>query len=281
MILHKILTKLCCHDPNHPDGYGLTLLHTHQTNTIQSVFSRGLGFTLIELSVVLVIIGLIIGGVLMGRDLIDDAKMKSIMKGYDEVNIGITTFKVKYNALPGDMATATGIWGDSASGGETANGDGNGRFDFGCHAEERRVFEHLSLAMLYPGNYDADASVNPNAATIGPGNVFPISRFSSTLGITVGTPTYFNPADIWGKLNYKNLIYTLGAAGNCLDDGYKFTGRQSWEYDIKFDDGLPTTGKLVAFGGFLSCGDWASDPPVYASAETTLDCDLMYVMQGF
>ena len=68
---------------------------------------RTLAFTLVELSIVLVIIGLIIGGVMVGQDLINAAKIRQQITQLEQIETQINTFKVKYNCLPGDCANAT------------------------------------------------------------------------------------------------------------------------------------------------------------------------------
>ena len=64
------------------------------------------GFTLIELSIVLVIIGLIAGGVLIGRDLINAAAIRAQISQIEKIQTAVNTFRGKFNALPGDMGTA-------------------------------------------------------------------------------------------------------------------------------------------------------------------------------
>lgn len=77
------------------------------------------GFTLIELSIVLVIIGLVIGGVLVGKDLINSSGNRAFVSQLETYNAVVNTFKNKYNCLPGDCASATAY-------GFANNGNGNG-----------------------------------------------------------------------------------------------------------------------------------------------------------
>src|ERR1700722_15466804 len=65
------------------------------------------GFTLIELSIVLVIIGLIVGGVLVGQDLIKAAEVRAQISQIEKYNTAVNTFYGKYQAIPGDMNIAT------------------------------------------------------------------------------------------------------------------------------------------------------------------------------
>ena len=79
------------------------------------------GFTLVEISIVLVIIGLIVGGILVGRDLIHAAVIRADITAVQKMDTAVLTFKLKYNALPGDTQEATTFLGSAAY-----NGDGNG-----------------------------------------------------------------------------------------------------------------------------------------------------------
>lgn len=76
-------------------------------------------FTLIELSMVLVIIGLLIGGILVGKDLIKSSENRAYVSQLVKYTAAVNTFKTKYNCLPGDCANITDY-------GFTNNGDGNG-----------------------------------------------------------------------------------------------------------------------------------------------------------
>src|SRR5580658_7858400 len=85
------------------------------------------GFTLIELSIVLVIIGLIVGGVLAGQDLIRAAAARAQITQIEKYNTAVNTFRGKYNALPGDMnAEAASQLGFPSRPGTYGEGDGNG-----------------------------------------------------------------------------------------------------------------------------------------------------------
>src|SRR4051812_26321723 len=84
------------------------------------------GFTLIELSIVLVIIGLITGGILVGKDLIQAAQIRATSSQVTKYSAAVNTFRIKYNALTGDIAepNATGF-GFVARGPLEGQGDGN------------------------------------------------------------------------------------------------------------------------------------------------------------
>ncbi len=85
------------------------------------------GFTLIELSIVLVIIGLIVGGILVGQDLIRAAYIRAQITQIEKFNTAKNTFYGKYQALPGDLNQSTAqSYGFAARGANPGQGDGNG-----------------------------------------------------------------------------------------------------------------------------------------------------------
>lgn len=108
------------------------------------------GFTLVEIAIVLVIIGLLIGGVLKGQAMIQNAKVKKVVKTADELRAGVMTFYDKFGMYPGDENQTTPT-------GDSFNGNGNGRID---NAERFEVFRDLSLAGLISGSYTGTQAPN-------------------------------------------------------------------------------------------------------------------------
>jgi len=86
---------------------------------IKQKFRKRNGFTLVEISIVLVIIGFIAGGILVGRTMIETAESRSVMSQMEKVQTAVTTFKIKYNCIPGDCSSASAL-----SLGTSGNGDG-------------------------------------------------------------------------------------------------------------------------------------------------------------
>lgn len=117
------------------------------------------GFSLVELSIVLVILGLLTGGILTGQSLIRASELRSITTEYNRYIAAAQTFRDKYFALPGDMANATAFWGaahatpatcktTASSSALTCNGNADG-FIQGVVAtsnESFRFWQHLANA---------------------------------------------------------------------------------------------------------------------------------------
>ncbi len=87
------------------------------------------GFTLVEIAIVLVIIGLLLGGILKGQEMITQAKIKNIINDFNGITAAMNSYQDRYRALPGDEQNAATVarWGAAAFG-----GDGNGVFCTGA-----------------------------------------------------------------------------------------------------------------------------------------------------
>jgi len=105
------------------------------------------GFTLIEISIVLVIISLLLGGVLKGQELIQNTKLKSVVTDSKGLAAAIYTYQDRYKAYPGDdPACAAHL----PIGAVCTNGNGNGAVT--TAGEKKQLFNHLRLAGLLTGN---------------------------------------------------------------------------------------------------------------------------------
>src|SRR5215216_5548834 len=106
------------------------------------------GFTLIEIAIVLVIIGLLLGGVLKGQELITGARVRNLIQQQDGVKAAYFGFLDRFRALPGDYANATtNITNVSTAACNSGNGNGNGQIETTAN-ENTLVWEHLSKAGL-------------------------------------------------------------------------------------------------------------------------------------
>lgn len=208
------------------------------------------GFTLIELSIVLVIIGLLVGGVLVGRDLIRAAEIRSTIGDLEKLKTAINTFRVKYNCLPGDCPNATSFFGVDSNGctGQsnfitdtgTCNGNGDEIYLPSTNAEWVLATQHLELAGFWP--LDATAAIQ--------GRQFKIRGVSdATIGY-IFTNDLWDPNDGQTPVNgrFGNTITLAAASGSCLS-GTPFSVLDAQNMDAKLDDGHASSGKLFGMNG--------------------------------
>src|SRR4030088_3250787 len=87
-------------------------------------------FTLVEIAIVLVIIGLLLGGILKGQEMITQAKIKNIVNDFNGITAAINSYQDRYKALPGDDLGAQARW-TSIVGTDSTIGNGNGDGQFG------------------------------------------------------------------------------------------------------------------------------------------------------
>lgn len=208
------------------------------------------GFTLIELSVVLIVISLVIGGVLVGQDLIKTAQLNSLIKDIQKFDAAVKSFQAQYNQLPGDMDTAYNYWGtDCADSSERCNGDGNTNID---PHEIAKGWKHLDLAKYINGGLDLiDADGGTMKCTIG--SRVPKTQmdkvsaaFASDGGGTSNALTLSvqNPSNV---LVLKKMTSASYEDENCGDDSLHgfATSEQLYQIDSKVDDGLAYSGKVL------------------------------------
>jgi prepilin-type N-terminal cleavage/methylation domain-containing protein len=113
------------------------------------------GFTLVEVAIVMVIIGLLIGGILKGQEMIQNARTRRVLKQVDELRAAVTSYQERFQFLPGDDLLAN----TRPNGAGLTNGDGDGQIDAGV--EEPDMFMHLERQGLISGTYDTTAATYP------------------------------------------------------------------------------------------------------------------------
>lgn len=191
---------------------------------------RQAGFSLIELSVVLIIMGLLIGGILKGRDLIESARLKRVMAQLNELRMATSTFLDKYEAFPGDFNKASTQINPSLP-----NGTGNGRIEgagLAPGSEALAFWSHLVGSGLI-GSPGLENELNRGE--------FGKGAPESTLG--GGFTVEENPQGL------KGLWFILGQKHGDHGTGGLLTPIQALSLDKKMDNGHPTAGKVRAMDG--------------------------------
>ncbi|MFT5393408.1 MAG: prepilin-type N-terminal cleavage/methylation domain-containing protein [Gammaproteobacteria bacterium] len=187
--------------------------------------TRNLGFSLVEIAVVLVIIGLLLGGILKGQEMVNSARVRNMADMRAGISAAYFGFLDRFRRIPGDWGAleATAALGVTVNGG----GDDNGRIDNPSSApfvEPNAVWEQLSKAGFLEGAYDG-APGEPTTNN----NRTPLNAFNHNV-VLGRTPDYVSKAGSPVRLT---LVMGRGIPVNLLR-----------ELDVKIDDGVPDTGGL-------------------------------------
>ena len=117
--------------------------------------ARQKGFTLVEIAIVLVIIGLLLGGILKGQEMITQAKIKNVIADFSGISAAYHGYQDRYRAIPGDDPNAATRWAGasiSATAGEPGNGVVQGKYNSGTATDESRLWwDHLRRAGFVAG----------------------------------------------------------------------------------------------------------------------------------
>lgn len=219
--------------------------------TLTNIRKKEEGFTLVELAIVLIIIGLLITGILKGQEMIANAQVQSTISGMKGIDAAANTFRETYNAYPGDMSNATTRLTNCAA--PCNNGDGNGRLSVnvgaapaagaGAGGEGVNFFTQMSAADLISG-LTADGS---GGTVVNFGDELPTSPAgggfmagNSQQGVTGFTAAEFRPG------NYLVLNGTAAAVGNATGG---LSATQAARIDRKLDDGVPDSGSVLSNSG--------------------------------
>jgi prepilin-type N-terminal cleavage/methylation domain-containing protein len=209
------------------------------------------GFTLIEIAIVLVIIGLLLGGVLKGQELITGARVRNLISQQDGIKAAFFGFQDRYRALPGDYSAA----GPNINCGSTpcAGGNGNGRIEPGTGGalhEEILAWHHLTAAGFLNGSYtytsgtaDPDASNTPT----NPYSVYIQLVYDATYGDPGGTaPPQKHNLKTGGQVP----VEIIAEVDRKIDDGKPITGA------FQFSEYFPTGGSQPSYATCATGGVW-------------------------
>lgn len=263
--------------------------HFHHPSRLTHQYRRSsAGFTLVELAIVIVIIGLIVGGVLAGFDLLRGQSVRNVLADARTYAIARQQFQDKYAALPGDMADATRVWGNAEGGAATANcatpatsastgqatcsGNGDGLIGTaGAEYESLRFWQHLWAAGLIKGRYCGISTATTACTASGTTGTLPNVNAPKS---AFGNGTFF--ADSAGTISsgidatlfdgdYDNRLGFGGVVVGAAPTAAVLSPDEAQIIDTKGDDGLPGLGNIRATKTVCVT---STDPQVAAYAVT-------------
>ncbi len=196
-------------------------------------------FTLIELSIVLVIISLIVGGVIGGKSLIYSARLNSVVSDVNGIKTSFLNFQLQYDAIPGDMIDGNSYWSSYG------NGNGNNLIDLYVNsgAETARAWAHMSAAGIYPGTF---SGTNGNGPTIG------VDAPAAAIEPALYQIFYNTEA---GNYDVNQHVVRIGSTDTAFFNrpqaGF-LTGANAKALDRKMDDGSASKGIMRTSQGIIN-----------------------------
>ena len=192
---------------------------------MKSIKRQQSGFTLVEIAIVLVIIGLLLGGILKGQELINSAKVKSFAQDYRTIQTALYGYQDRFKALPGDhAAVATALPGPPAAtpastpAGVQGNGQINGAWDSSTDTDEScLVWQHLRMAGFLAG--------------------------PTTVSCAAGSDYLQKNAD-GGRIGISSTTQITGMTGSFFICSSGILGKFARPLDTQLDDGNPLTGAV-------------------------------------
>lgn len=191
----------------------------------QAMFGRQSGFTLVEIAIVLVIVGLLIGGVLKGQELINQAKIRNLVNDVNGVAAAVHGYQDRYRKLPGDDDQAQSRWAADTN---ILSGNGNGVVE-GC----------------YNASATCTAGVTTGGVTTESASFWNHLRAAGFIGGQTGSGTQALPQNAVGGY----LGVQTGAAmgmGTLVICSANIPGKLASALDVQMDDGNPDTGRVRA-----------------------------------
>lgn len=246
------------------------------------------GFTLIELAIVVVVLGILVTGIIGGQSLIESSKRQKIYSEFSQYRNAISAYRLEYDAMPGDHDEATDYFTTyhvthNPTG--VLNGDGDGKtccwrtYYGGRGWESYKAWRHLWAAELVGKEYRGAYVFNNAYADLD----VPESSYQKGMGWVFQYAPH-RDHDIWTDSNesiYGNRGHYLGLGvdqfhsdgcnhGNSLVCG-AFAGQTAYSIDKKFDDGSPRSGQinaLVDSGGSNSCLQGSGTNLIYNKSQS-------------
>lgn len=240
------------------------------------------GFSLVELSVVLIILALLAGGVTAGQKLVKASKLKAVITESQSFRTAVQSFKNQYNDLPGDFDNAHAFWDDGANGvcGTAAqcNGDDDGRIEWSATASEReslRSWQHLSLSGFIEGKF---VGVGASGMGCNEADVRPFSKLKGSVWHLEERNSFF------AKNGNALALFSNATSGSCW--AASISPKDAYSIDKKIDDGVAFTGEVMTADATnatqYTCSDkgWSSGAD-YVRSEKDPKCYMVFWIDFF
>ena len=177
------------------------------------------GFTLVEIAIVLVIIGLLLGGILKGQEMITQAKIKNVVADFSGISAAYYGYQDRYRAIPGDDPNADTRWSGAtvSTGAEKGNGRISGKYNSSTDTDESRMWwDHLRRAGFVAGS----------------GYTQPFNAVTGQIGVQTGNANSTTPGTV------------LGGFGGLIVCSAGLPDKIAIAVDTQMDDGVIGTGTV-------------------------------------
>lgn len=241
-------------------------------------------FTLIEISIVLVIVGLLAGVILLSAEMIRAAEIRAEINRLTSYRVALRSFELKYEGLPGDF-DLPGVIADVP---DAHLGNGNGYLEnLALGVEWITAWEHLSKAGLISGYFDGQFVIDGPRGQCKPDRSCPTTAFNRTTvymlanvdfnGALYGSPYSTDPEAI--------AVITWNGYDTTSETGYLRVA-ETFALDSKLDDGQPDTGLVLTINSSRAADGCVDGTPVvtdgtvrYRVESTAEECQLIYVVR--
>jgi len=249
------------------------MLFSSKRNGMGASISNTRGFTLVEISIVMIIIGLLIGGTFGSMKLIENMEVNRTIQDLKTVESAALTFKDMYGRLPGDLANTASRLPNCNTAPCSTGGNGDRILDAGLYwtgaitqTNERFTFwSHLQAADLLQNGVKNTTDMN-----------FAEGQPETAIGGGIRLAAHTGGLHLAGGWSFQGAIALITFLPSATMDGLSWTvdcGKVG-RVDTKIDDGFPYNGKVVGW----SCTNVVALTSLYNSGNRGV---LTYDLKGF
>jgi len=242
----------------------------------------------------MIIIGLLIGGILKGQELIANARLAANVSKVKAVDAALNTFRDSYSGLPGDLINNVNVLPNCATTskcGEVA-GNGDGRIGVGPGAAQATATENLTAwAQLATTNLISGVTNSPSGTTAAAGVTNPVNELGGmiTIGYAVGNATLpgITGTTATARAGQYLALKTTATTASSATVGLVLTPNQASRIDLKLDDGAPNSGSVLGAGAvaavatpaIVGCADTNAAGSPYHTTWQGIGCSLYVLVQ--